>query len=345
MRRVQVNYSLRPPLRLDETRTITDVAIPPIVAGDVLLVTRRQGALDAIDEQSGVSRWSVALAGAADQIQPHAGAPLVEDGLVHMWTGDELVSVHVATGDVANRRPAPALDLREGVFLDGCVVSYVEGGCLEAWDITKGAPRWSIQRVFDAVPIAGEGIFAVAAGSGSITAYDIRDGRELWTAAIDAHETIGALVIAPDGSVLAAVAQAIISLDAATGSVRWRTAAGVARAGTMAVTGEGDIHLMDLVRYRRLSAATGSVLYSCDLDRSALPAIRGSLGRLSASRSHVFAHDQRGPIVAVSRVTGNVDWIWKDPRRRAASVSPVLSGRRLYALALDGTLQSFVEVD
>ena len=342
-RRVQGDSPLRPPLRLDESRTTREVAVPPVVAGDLLLVTRRRGSLEAFDERSGSLLWSVALTGAADRVQPHAGAPLVEGDLVHVRTGGEFVSIHLATGAVANGWPAPALDLQEGAFLDGCVISYVGGGHLEAWDTAKGSRRWSIEREFDAVPIAGQGTFAVAAGLGAITAYDVRDGRALWTAALETDKAIGALAIAPDGSVLAALSQEILALDAATGLVRWRTTAEVARAGTMALTEEGEIHLMDLVRYQRLSAATGAVLFSRDLDRGALPAIRGSLGRLTASRSHVFAGDQRGPLVAVSRETGSVDWTWEEPRRRAASVAPVLSGRRLYALASDGTLQSFVD--
>ncbi len=342
-RRFSGDSSLHPPFRLDATRSEQEIAFPPIFAGDRLLFVRRWGVLDAFDERTGERVWRVALAGPADRSQPHTGAPLVEDDLVHAWAGGEFISVDLASGEIANRRPAPALDLHDGAFLDRCVVSHIEEGRLEAWDIAKGVSRWSIPCAFDPVPIAGEGTFVVVANLGSITAYDVGDGRVLWTSALEASEAIGALAIAPNGSVLTALSKEIVALDAATGSVRWKAAAEVARPGTMAVTGDGEIHLLDLKRYRRLSALTGSVLLSHDLDRTVLPTVRGSLGRLSVSRSHVFAGDQRGPLVSISRATGAVDWTWDETRQRAASDALVISGRRLYALAFDGSLQTFVE--
>jgi outer membrane protein assembly factor BamB len=267
---------------------------------------------------------------------------------VHARSGERLVSIRLATGDIVKQRPAPPLDLWDGILLDGCLVSFVEdletseGGRLEAWEIATGASRWSVPRAFDPVPIAGERNLVVAAGHESITAYDVRDGRSRWTSTLEAGEVIGALVIAQDGSVLAALSKEIVAIDGATGDVRWRTAAAVARAGTMAVSDDGEIHLLDWSAYRRLSAETGAVVFARDLERSARPTIRGSLGRLSVGRSHVFAADQRGPLVAVSRTSGAIDWKWEETRRRAASVAPVLSSRRLYALAADGTLQTFV---
>jgi hypothetical protein len=57
----------------------------------------------------------------------------------------------------------------------------------------------------------------------------------------------------------------------------------------------------------------------------------------------LFAVDQRGPLIAVSCETGTVEWKWGEERQRAASVAPVLSDARLYALALDGTLQCFAQ--
>ena len=342
-RRVPASASLRPPLQLDETRTIAGVAVPPVVARGSLLVSAQDGDLLAFDEQTGERRWSLSLGGPPEKLQPHAGSPLVVDDRIYVRSRGDLISIDLLTGDIIQRHPAPALDLHDGASLDGCVVSYVAPGRLEAWDLATVERRWSIERRFEPVPIAGEGTMAAVAGPDWVTSFDVGDGHELWTASLDGDAAIDALAIAPDGSVLAALSQRVISLDAATGSIRWDTPVSVARAGTMAVTDDGEVHVVDLVRYQRLSMATGAVLFSQDFDRRAMPAVRGSLGRLAVSRSHVFGGDQRGPMIAVSRTNGSVDWTWPESRRRAASAAPVLSDSRLYALAVDGTLQCFVQ--
>ena len=339
-RRVQKLSSLAVPLWLDESRTLTDVAFPPVVAGDRLLITRKSGALEVIKEHSGELIWSIALA----KVTKNDGAPLLSGDLVYVCAAGELISIDFARGAVADRKLVPALDFHEGALINGSVVSYVAGGRLEAWDLANGTRRWSVARAFDPVPLAGEANMVVAGGSGSITAYDVRDGHELWTVATGDEKPIGAVVVA-EGSIVAAVGKEVVCLDGATGAVRWNTEANVTRAGTMAVSESGEIHLMDLVRSRRLSVATGALVAAHELDRSSMPAIRGSLGRLKLSRSHVFGADQRGPIIAVSQQTGSVDWKWEEERPRRASVAPVLTEHRLYALDINGTLQCFVMQD
>ena len=340
-RRVQSNSSIELPLDLEPKRTIKGVALPPVVAGDKLLVTMSSGELVVLDESSGKRLWKFPTPNVSD-LPPNAGAPLVDGDLVHVCAGGELISFELATGKVAQRHPSPALDLREGAFVDGCVVSYVEDGGLEAWEVATGAQRWSIEREWDPVPLAGEGNMVVTAGFGTITAIDVSNGEELWTASIDSNKDIESLVIAPDGAVIAAISENIVCFEGGTGVVRWTTEAGVTISGTMAVTGAGEIHLLDHASYRRLSTADGSVTASYDLDRKALPAARGSLGKLAVSKSHVFAMDQIGPIIAVSQQTGAIEWKREKEGRHATSVAPVLSDRRLYALEFDGPLLCFV---
>jgi hypothetical protein len=110
----------------------------------------------------------------------------------------------------------------------------------------------------------------------------------------------------------------------------------------MTVTDSGEIHLLDHTRYRRLSTATGSILAAHELERAAQPAHRGSLGKLAVSELHVFAMDQIGPMIAVSQQSGAIEWKWEGQGKHAASVSPILSERSLYALDFNGTLQCFV---
>lgn len=339
-RRVQSNSSIKLPLELDKKRAIKGVALPPVVAGDKLLVTLSSGELVVLEESSGKRLWKFATPDVTD-LPPHAGAPLVDGDLVYVCAGGELISIELASGKVAKRHPTPELDLREGAFIDGCVVSYLEDGGLEAWEVATGTQRWSIEREWDPVPLAGEGNMVVTAGPGTITALDVRNGQELWTASVESNKDIESLAIAPDGAILAAVSEDIICFEKGTGAVRWTTESGVSVSGTMAVTDAGEIHLLDHARYRRLSTADGSVKASYDLDRDALPARKGSLGTLAVSKSHVFAMDQIGPIIAVSQKTGAIEWKREKEGRHATSVAPVLSDRRLYALEFDGPLLCF----
>ena len=338
-RRVQSNSSIKLPLDKEQKRTIKGVAVPPVVAGDKLLVTMSSGELVVLEESSGKRLWKFPTPNVTD-LPPNAGAPLVDGDLVHVCAGGELISIELATGKVAQRHPAPELDLREGAFVDGCVVSYTEDG-LEAWELATGAQRWAIEREWDPVPLAGAENFFVTAGFGTITAFDVSNGEELWTASVDSNKDIESLVIAPDGAIIAAISESIVCFESGTGTVRWTTEAGVTISGTMAVTDAGEIHLLDHARYRRLSTADGSVTVSYDLDRKALPAAKGSLGKLAVSQSHVFAMDQIGPIIAVSQQTGKIEWKREKEGRHATSVAPVLSDRRLYALEFDGPLLCF----
>lgn len=343
-RRIQTNFSISPPLRRDESRTLSGVAFPPLVIGGVLLVTLKTGSLQAIDERSGEQLWSIALAEVSN-LPPHHGEPLVEDGLIHVCAAGEFLSIDIVSGKIRTRVPAPELDLQLGTFVDGCIVSYVEDERLEAWDIATATLRWSIEQNFDPVPIAGEKNLVVTAGFGFIKALDVRDGHELWTVAVDKDKGIGSIAIAPDGSVIATISEEIACLEGESGSIRWSTESGVVRPETLAVTETSEIHVMDLGSYRRFAAATGSLIASHKFDRSTLPANRWSLGRLSVSRSHVFAADMHGPIIAVSQKTGLVDWEWEEKGSRAASVAPVLADSRLYALDFHGTLECFVAAE
>ena len=339
--RVQANSSIKLPLELDKGRTVKGVVLRPVVAGDILLITLSSGELAGFEEATGKRLWSVATPNVAD-LPPHAGAPVVDGDLVHVCAGGELLSIDLATGAVKKRHASPALDLLEGAFVDGCVVSFVDDERIEAWEVATGKQRWSIERLWTPVPLVGEGNLVVTGGSGVITALDVSNGKELWSASIGTNKDIGSLVMGPERSIIAAISSDVVCFDSATGAVRWTTAADVARSGTMAVSDAGEIHLMDHNRYRRLSAADGSVIASHEFDRGALPARKGSLGKLALSQSHVFAMDQIGPIIAVSPQTGAVEWKWEKEGKHAASVPPVLSDRRLYALEFDGTLQCFV---
>ena len=339
-RRVRSNSPISLPLEPDQSRTIKGVAIPPVVAGDKLLVTMSSGELVALEEASGKRLWSFATPNVTD-VPPHAGAPLVEGELVHVCAGGEFSSLDLATGKVVQQRPSPALDLQDGTFVDGCLVSYVDDKRIAAWEVASGRQRWSIDRKWTPVPLEGEGTMVVTGGSGNITAFDVHDGQELWTASLGGKKPIGSLVFAPDGALIGAISEEIVCFESATGAVRWRAEAGVVRTGRMRVTDAGEIHLLDFSRYRRLSATTGAVLASHELDRAALPARKGSLGKLGITQSHVFAMDQIGPIIAVSQQSGAVEWKWEKEGKHAASVPPVFSDRRLYALEFDGTLLCF----
>jgi outer membrane protein assembly factor BamB len=339
-RRAVGSAPLRLPLRPRKQGRIEDVTVPPVPAGDLLLVTRKPGLLTAMDGASGAPVWALSLANVSD-LPPHAGTPVIDGAFAHVCTGGEFITLRLGDGEVVRRRPSPPLDLRDGVVGDGCIVSPVGDDRIVAWDVDAGTLRWSTERPYSPVPLAGHGSLVVAAGAGSISAFDLADGHERWAVRLAGEPAISAVVIAPDGSILVTYGREILSLESESGSTQWRCTAGVARTGTMAVTDSGEIHLMDTARYQRASTRNGSVTFEREFPSDTLPRWRGSLGRLSVSHSHVFGADQRGPLMAVSRSIGRIDWTWDERRFRAASVAPVLTPTSLYALDLEGTLDCF----
>ena len=330
--------NLMPPLRPNDSRLLKDVVVPPLVAEGVLLVTRT-GELAAFEESSGEVIWRTPL-NVTERLQPHGGVPLVVDEVIYVRSGDELLTIELKSGYIKSRSKAPQVDLLDGAFVDGCIVSYVSAHTLEAWDVSKNRTRWSIRSEFSPVRLVSVGGMVIAGAIGSLSAFEMSAGERIWSIPLDEDQGIGGLALAPDDSLIVALGAEVVSIDAAKGEVRWRAIADVARPGMMAVTDEGEIHLLDLRRYRRLSASSGVELFSRPVAREQLPSIRGSLGSLAASNTHVFAGDLRGPLVAVSR-DAEIDWIWEEERQRAASVAPVLSDERLYALTFEGMLQCF----
>jgi outer membrane protein assembly factor BamB len=336
-RRVKAT-SLLPPLKFVEDRVLSGVLIPPVIIDESLLVTRK-GSLEAINEKTGVTSWTVPLS-QMDELETHGGAPLLIDGFVLVRSGNELFKIELATGSFEKHPVGPRLDLYDGAFSNNCIVSLGVVSELNAWDLNQRALRWSFERDFVPTPLVSFENIVVGGEMGCISAYDIWDGKQVWSIALDSDAMVGALAITPTGSLIAANSPEIIGVEVATGEVLWRTITDIVSAETMAVTEDGEIHLLDLLRYRRLSAASGRDIFSTRLKHDQLPAIRGVLGRIAVSNTHVFAGDLRGPLIAVSR-EGEVDWKWEEERPRAASVAPVLSDERLYALTFDGTLQCF----
>jgi outer membrane protein assembly factor BamB len=266
---------------------------------------------------------------------------LVAGDRVLVRSGSELLTVALGSGAVLNRRQAPPLDLLNGVLADGCIVSAFDSR-LEAWDPDGTRPRWSRAHHFTPVPLAASGGLLVAAEGDTIHGLALASGERRWSHPVRQEEPgIGALFFGTDQTVVVAASGAVLGLDASSGELRWRSPAPFPATGILAVTDEGEIHLLRWDRYLRLSAVDGSTLLERDLDPGSLPRIRTTFGRLNADRAHVVACDARGPMIAVSRNSGAVVWALEDMRHRRLSDLPVVEGARLHVLDAEGTLDCF----
>lgn len=334
------------PLREVPARALANVAFSPVVTDQMALVMLRSGDLIALDIATGAARWRSHEPGPVELVSPFGGAPLVESTKVWTRTGTQLSALDLHAGTPLERRKAPPLDLLSGLYVRGCIVSHVSNGDagIVAWEVDTASVLWSHHQRFSPVPLAADPRAIFAADGDRVRALDVLDGSMIWE--VDCEDiAIGSLAVAPDGSLLIALSHRILCLDGGTGALRWRTDTPVARTSTMALTDDGEIHLLDLQRYMRLSSGDGSVLLDRELPRETLPRLRGSLGRLSASRSHVFACDLRGPVIAVSRLTGAVEWVHPEALPHAAQDAPVLTASGLFTLGLNGALQWFAPAE
>lgn len=237
-----------------------------------------------------------------------------------------------------------ALDLRDGVFVAGFIVSHVSDRDerLEAWDLAGAAEGWSHAAGFVPVLLRGEDNLVVAIDGEHVRGFDARDEKPLWENT-ESDPSVGVIAVAPDGGVIVARNRRVLCLDGQSGKPRWQVDAPVARTSTLTLGDDCEIHLLDLSRYIRIASAMRQLVFERDLPRDELPTMRGWLGCIEIAAEHVVACDQRGLIVAVERARGSVDWQSEDRGPRAGRDVQVATDVRLYALAFDGSLACFEE--
>ena len=180
--------------------------------------------------------------------------------------------------------------------------------------------RWSVP--LPAPPaspplIAGERIF-VSALPGSVAAYRLTDGGELWRSVVNPEKPV-----AVDANrLLVASGEAVHAFSVADGTLLWRTPTGALTAPLLAK--DGWVIASSAAKLFAIRGSDGTVIWSRDSGpQRQRPAISGDLLFVPLASGHVVAHEL---------TTGNVRW---DAPLSGAPAEPLVVGDRLYVGATD----------
>lgn len=151
----------------------------PVIAGDQLIVARTDGAVTALDRDTGRKLWTVTTGGEILGTPAWSGHTLVfgsGDGKVHalddsgktVWTFDARLPVY----------GTPLID-------DATVYIGDNGGRLHALDLSTGKPRWTFSRAdysIECKPCVWGDLIVFGAWDGYLYGIDRADGKLRWKA-------------------------------------------------------------------------------------------------------------------------------------------------------------------
>ncbi|MDL5202183.1 PQQ-binding-like beta-propeller repeat protein [Streptomyces sp. ALI-76-A] len=275
--------------------------------GTVITGTRG-GGVQAWEASNGQKLWEIT--GCQTDFESLEAGPALHEGTVYVWQDARLRALDARTGDerwsypIGDAASCGQVPVRMTPGQDGYV--YVSAGTrVLALDAAGGHVRWHFEApaVFLCPPtfvpgpaVTGGGIY-LADYLGTVYALDATDGRDRWRIATEARSSVDSVLVAA-GHVHVGSGKGLYTLDAVTGTPKWRFQAGGDIVGAPAVA-EGRIHFgsTDHLLYTlkaddgrlRWKLATGGeitgspvvkdgVVYACSKDRCvyALDAEKGT---------------------------------------------------------------------
>ncbi|MPY44277.1 PQQ-binding-like beta-propeller repeat protein, partial [Streptomyces phyllanthi] len=268
----------------------------------------RGGGVQAWEASNGQKLWEITGA-QTDFESPEAG-PVIHDGTVYVWKDARLRALEARTGEerwsypIGDAASCGGVPVRLTYASDGYV--YISAGSrVLAVDVASGHVRWHFEApaVFLCAPtfvpgpaVTGGGVY-LADYLGTVYALDATDGRDRWRIATESRASVDQVLVAA-GHVHVGSGKGLYTLDAVTGTPKWRFQAGGDIVGAPAVA-DGRIHFgsTDHLLYTlksddgrlRWKLATGGeitgspvvkdgVVYACSKDRCvyALDAEKGT---------------------------------------------------------------------
>ncbi|MFJ8926354.1 PQQ-binding-like beta-propeller repeat protein [Streptomyces sp. NPDC102364] len=294
----------------DLWRIQTDAWVYALQADHGTVVTAtRGGGVQAREAVSGELQWEIT--GCQTDFEATEAGPVMYDGTVYVWQDARLRALDARTGDerwsypIGDAASCGGVPMRLTPASDGHV--YVAAGTrVLAIDAASGHVRWHFEApaVFLSPPafapgaaVTGGGVYLVD-HLGTVYALDATDGRDRWRIATEARPSSVDPVLVAQGHVHVGSGQGLYTLDAVTGTPKWRFQAGGEIAGAPVVA-DGRIHFgsTDHLLYTlkaddgrlRWKLATGGeitgtpvvrdgVVYACSKDRCvyALDAEKGT---------------------------------------------------------------------
>lgn len=225
--------------------------------------------------------------------------------------------------------------LTAGVGSDGVtVVVAAENGVILAFDAEDGKQRWKAQASSEVLsaPAIGQSVVVVRSMDNRISAFDADDGSRKWTV----QRTAPALTLRTSPGIAIAGPTAYIGLSGgrllavalATGAPRWEVAVGDPR-GVTELERIADISGTPLVAGRDVCAVAYQGRVACFDAVSGTPRWAAPLSSdvgVAADNRLVYAADEEGTVVAISRLGGGVLWRNNKLKNRRLS-TPIASGR------------------
>ena len=342
----------------------SDVVAVAYAAG-TLIVMGDDGSLTGYDPRTGKTKWTSPLQG-----PPNWDAPLLTVGDI-LYIADinaNFSAVHAADGSVLwqVRLPQPEAEVSSVYGVAGSMVfcsgdddnSQGSGGpLLWAVDTANRRVAWTLQNVGSNLAIAGSTSAGVVVTCNEIaqhlTAYDVKDGRQLWETEAGNAGDVTAPTAAPTcitviGNTVYWTSDRFRALDVTTGRQLWLRAAW-----------EGDEELLgaipqstsvaDLMIAMTVTTDTGGYLYGYlretgeILWRKAADVEFSSRTSLVGGNGAVFvAENSNGSVYAVDSQTGQTRWTYHDPTATKGLRWPIVTNGSQLFVAYGGTIRAFI---
>ncbi|MEU6660578.1 PQQ-binding-like beta-propeller repeat protein [Streptomyces sp. NPDC046821] len=226
----------------------------------------RGGGVQAWEAVNGDKLWE--LTGAQTDFESPVAGPVIHDGTVYVWKDARLRALEARTGEerwsypIGDAASCGGVPVRLTQASDGYV--YVAAGTrVLSIDVASGHVRWHFEApaVFLCPPafvpgpaVTGGGVY-LADHLGTVYALDATDGRDRWRIATEPRPSSVEPVLVAHGHVHVGSGQGLYTLDAVTGTPKWRFQAGGEVVGSPVVA-DNRIHF----------GATDHLLYTLKAD-------------------------------------------------------------------------------
>ncbi|XKE45998.1 outer membrane protein assembly factor BamB [Halomonas organivorans] len=318
--------------------------LAPALDGDTLFAADQHGLVQALDAATGETRWTIELsAGASSGLTAVAGR-------VYLGTRNgEVLALDQADGEVLWRTrvssevlaaPQPSRELLVVQAVDGSVTALDRESGAERWVYDATRPSLTLRgtgtpRVIDQVTFAG-------LANGRLVTLDNRAGQPLWERRIATPQgrseierlvdLAGQPVLTPDGRLFVTSYNGrLVALEATSGDILWSRE--LSSYHTPAMVGDFLFVVDEASHLIALNAGNGDTLWRLEaLEGRELTEPAFADGRLVVGDFEGYLHliDAReGRLVGRTHIDD-----------AGLSVPPLTDGRRVYALADDGSLEA-----
>lgn len=308
------------------------------LAGQMLYVMDGNGALNALDAATGQLVWPTPVSLGHWRVHQQMAAA---GGLLIIGPTDQeslpepdkaVLALDVNTGQEIWRQPLGARQISDPLATSEAVYVATSDGFAVSLNLRNGAVRWRqpIQGVFQAAPaLALSGALVLFGGDrGVLTALAADDGRQVWTfQAVDDGDWHADLRYSPvvSGDTVYATCwnRRCYALDAATGELRWASAAMVKRpAVTPPLVTEDALYFCGHDRYVYcLDRATGQRRWAVQFSRMSetTPLLIDGLLYVAVQDRRVYALDPASGVVQgepVLEMADKVEKAWASDGQR-----------------------------